>query len=46
MIPSGLPIQDPTMKLVLLLVLGLSWAMRIAAFKIAAERGVPAGIII
>ncbi|MCR9239344.1 MAG: DMT family transporter [Alphaproteobacteria bacterium] len=34
------------MKLVLLLVLGLSWAMRIAAFKIAAERGVPAGIII
>lgn len=34
------------MKLVLLLVLGLSWALRIAAFKIAAERGVPAGIII
>ena len=34
------------MKLVLLLVLGLGWALRIAAFKIAAERGVPAGIII
>lgn len=34
------------MKLVHLLVLGLSWALRIAAFKIAAERGVPAGIII
>lgn len=34
------------MKFVLLLVLGLSWALRIAAFKIASERGVPAGIII
>lgn len=29
------------MKFVLLTLLGLSWAVRIAAFKIAAERGVP-----
>lgn len=34
------------MKIVLLLLLGLGWAARIAAFKIAAERGVPAAIVI
>lgn len=34
------------MKFVLLLFLGLGWAARIAAFKIASERGVPAAIVI
>jgi drug/metabolite transporter (DMT)-like permease len=34
------------MKFVLLLLLGLGWAARIAAFKIASERGVPAAIVI
>lgn len=34
------------MKFVLLMLLGLSWALRIAAFKIAAERGVPPGIVV
>ncbi len=34
------------MKIVLLLLLGLGWAARIAVFKIASERGVPAAIVI